>query len=67
MPIPSNFEYRAGAYWNRLTGQGPFGFAVGSSTPVPLRTVGTQPPANIRLLNGRNYFNLAGEGPFARS
>jgi hypothetical protein len=33
MPIPSGFTYKDGGYWN-AAGEGPFGFAVGSSVPV---------------------------------
>lgn len=63
MPAPANYTYRQGG-WYAPDGTGPYGFAVGSSVPVPLFSVGAQ-RVNTQQSNAQHGgFNRAGEGPF---
>jgi hypothetical protein len=66
MPIPSGYTYKDGGYWRLSDGTGPYGFAVGSSVPVLLAPVSSPPVGATSIYAGGYYWNLVGEGPFAK-
>jgi hypothetical protein len=67
MPVPAGYSYKDGGYWRLSDGTGPYGFDVGSSTPVLLSQLSTPTVTPAFSYKDGAWWNEAGEGPFPKA